>query len=48
MSYRHCFSSLFIRRIYGVKAKKEGLKLNGTHQILVYVDDVSMLVGSIY
>jgi hypothetical protein len=30
-----------------VQANKEGLKLNGTHQ-LVYVDDVNMLGGSIH
>jgi hypothetical protein len=31
-----------------VEANKEGLKLNGTHQLLVYVDDANILDGSIY
>jgi hypothetical protein len=30
------------------QANQEGLKLNGTHQLLVYVDDVNILVGSIH
>ena len=27
---------------------QDGLKLNGTHQLLVYVDDVNTLGGSVY
>jgi len=27
---------------------QEGLKLNGTHQLLVYVDDVNILGGSVH
>jgi hypothetical protein len=31
-----------------VQANQKGLKLNGTHQLLVYADDVNMLGGSIH
>jgi len=27
---------------------QDGLKLNGTHQLLAYADDVNILGGSIY
>ena len=29
-----------------VRVNQEGLKLNGTHRILVYADDVNILGGS--
>ena len=31
-----------------VKVNQDGLKLNGTHQLLVYADDVNMLGGSVH
>ena len=31
-----------------VQVNQEGLKLNDTHQLLVYADDVNILVGSIH
>jgi hypothetical protein len=31
-----------------VQANQEGLKLNGTHQLVVYADDVYILGGSIH
>jgi len=31
-----------------VQVKRDGLKLNGTHQLLAYADDVNILGGSIH
>ena len=38
-------SEYTIRRI---QVNQDGLKLNGTHQLLVYADDVNILRGSIH
>jgi hypothetical protein len=34
--------------IRGVQVNQDGLKLNGTHQLLVYVDNVNILGRSIH
>jgi hypothetical protein len=31
-----------------VQVNKDGLKLNGTHQLLVYADDVNIVGGSVH
>ena len=31
-----------------VQVNQDGLKLNGTHQFLIYVDDVNILGGKVY
>jgi hypothetical protein len=36
---------------YGIKrvqVNQDGLKLNGTHQLLAYADDVNILAGSVH
>jgi hypothetical protein len=34
--------------IKGVLANQEGLKINGTHQLVVYADDVNISDGHVY
>ena len=34
--------------IRGVQVNQDGLKLNGTHHLLVYADDVNVLRGSVH
>ena len=46
MLYRHCFSSVLECTIR--KVNKDGLKLNDTHQLLDYADDVIILGGSVH
>jgi len=47
--YHHCISTLLLEyAIRRVQVKQDGLKLKGTHQLLVYADDVNILGGSIH
>jgi hypothetical protein len=46
--YCHCFSNLLEYAIRRVQVNKDPLKLNGTHQILVYVDDVNILGANVH
>jgi hypothetical protein len=49
MFYRHCFSTLlWSNAIKKVQVNQDGLKLNGTHQLLAYADDVNILGGSVH
>jgi hypothetical protein len=41
------YNVAFEYAIRRVQVNQDGLKLNGTHQLLVYADDVNMLGGSV-
>jgi len=42
------FNSALEYTIRRVQVNRDGLKLNGTHQLLAYADDVNTLGGSIH
>ena len=53
VSNRRCFIAIAFQlccrtRYYESAGKSGGLKLNGAHQLLVYVDDVSILGRSVH
>ena len=41
------FNFVLENAIRRVQVKQDGLKLNGTHQLLAYADDVNILGGSV-
>jgi len=42
------FNSALEYAIRRVQVNQDGLKLNGTHQLIVYADDTNILGGSVY
>jgi hypothetical protein len=42
------FNSVTENAIRRIQVKQDGLKLNCTHQLVVYADDVNMLGGSVH
>ena len=49
MLYHHCFSTFVLAyAIRRVQVNQDGLKLNGTHHLLAYADDVNILGVSVH
>jgi outer membrane biogenesis lipoprotein LolB len=49
MIYHHCFlNSALGNAIRSIQVNQDGMQLNGSHQHLVYTDDVNALSGSIH
>jgi hypothetical protein len=49
MLYRHCKNNFALEyAIKRVRVNQDGLTLNGTHQLLAYVDDVNILGDSLH
>ena len=42
------FNFALVYAIRSVQVNQDGLKLNGTHQLLAYADDVNILGGSVH
>jgi hypothetical protein len=45
--YHHCFQLCFEHDIRRIEEIQVGLKLNGTHQLLAYADDMNLLGDNI-
>jgi hypothetical protein len=48
MFYCHHFSTLLLEYAIRIQANQEGLKLNGTLQLLIYTDNVNLLGEGIH
>ena len=48
MLYRQAFNCALEYTIRRVQVNQDGLKLNGTHQILVHADGANILGGSVH